>query len=376
MNRLVGALIVLGLLFTFAPRPAIASEISDQIFLRVFGENSDGGDAYASVLGREVSESPLREYALGFSMPQRPPAGMPSLPLTNPDGAIALAGLPGASPALAPQAVTLPSIQATPTQPVSLDYYQAPGPAPALASAPSASAADVKSDAAPAGSSGLVSFSPVLGGGQGFDSSTDALGRSFGPNSVTVLPSLAVPVRVGPVRFTGRVSGATAQDPSLALRDNALAAGANFNVQAGKRDVNLDVSSDVEHLTRDDAVPLASSNFGGNATWQVPSGGEAPILVPAFADVTKQTMRAAVAVPVTPRIQFNVQYNNQRLLGASGLGSIDAQAATYGAGLTLAIPHTPGALSISARQYHYQDNVIPSNTFTQTAGTVNYTVKF
>ena len=328
MNRLVGALIVVGLLFTLAPRPAIASEISDQIFLRVFGENSDAGDAFASVLGPQAADSPLREYALGFSMPQPAASGVPSLPVANPDSAMALAGLQPASAALVPASVTLPSIQAASAQPVSLDYYQAPRPAPVVPSVPSASAGDLKPDAAPAGTSGLVSFSPVLGGGEGFDASSDALGQSFGPNSVTVLPSLAVPVRVGPVHFTGRVSGATAQDPSLALRDDAYAAGANFNVQAGKRDVNLDVSSDVEHLTRNDAVPFASTNAGGNATWQVPSGGDAPILVPAFADVTKQTMRAAVAVPVTPRIQFNVQYNNQRLLGASGLGSVDAQAAS------------------------------------------------
>ncbi|MGR4064993.1 MAG: hypothetical protein ACLQPV_06050 [Vulcanimicrobiaceae bacterium] len=324
-----------------------------------------------------MSESPLRQYALGFALPQAPSPTTAWLPVANPDAAIVLGPLQNGPAELAPQSVTLPSIQAAPSAPaVSLDYYQAPGPAPTLPSAPSAAVGIAKPDAAPAGTSGLVSFSPVLGTGQGFDAAADALGQSFGPNSVTVLPSLAVPVRVGPVRFTGRVSSATAQDTSLALRDDAYAAGANFNVQAGKRAVNLDISSDVEHLTRNDAVPLASSAFGGSATWQVPSNGEAPILVPAFADVTKQTMRAAVAVPVTPRIQFNVQYNNQRLLGASGLGDVDAQAASYGAGLTLAIPHTPGALSISARQYHYQDNVIPSNTFTQTAGTVNYTVKF
>ena len=373
MNRSIGALVVAGLLFALAPRPAFASDIADQLFLRVFGENSDAAAAFAP----GINESPLRDYALQVTLVQ-PSAPQPlALPATKAGEAFLLVP-PAATAAMMPGSVTVPEISsAAPaaSAPISVDYYQAPQPAPTV---PSALALGAKADSSLAGGSGLVTFSPAAGPSSGLDG-TGAPVQSFGANAVTALPAMAVPLRVGPVRVTGRASAATAQDPSLALRDDAYAAGANFSVQAGKRNVDLDVSSDVEHMTRNDETPLAATNFGGNSTVQIPSDGQAPVLVPGYADVTKHTMGAAVAVPVNSRVQFNMQYNNQRLYGdygAPGLANLDAQAATYGAGVTLAIPHTAGALSISARQYHYQDNVFPSNTFTQTAGNVKFTVKF
>ena len=211
-----------------------------------------------------------------------------------------------AVPAIAISAAAAPS---------RLDYYQAPPPEPTMLAFGRPAPGAGESAGGSAGT-GLVTFSPVLSVTQGFDSANDPLGRSgFGSNSTVVAPSFSAPIRIGPVHVTGRVDGATAQDPSLALRDDAYGAGANFTLPAGKRNVNVDLSGGVEHLTRDDAQPLAASSAGGGATWQVPANGDAAIVVPAYADVTKHTMGAAVAVPVTQRVLFDMQYNNQRLYG-------------------------------------------------------------
>jgi hypothetical protein len=108
--------------------------------------------------------------------------------------------------------------------------------------------------------------------------------------------------------------------------------------------------------------------------WEI--GGELPAL-PAYADTSRLALDAGVAVPVTRTVTLGLNYNAQRLLGEYGLpgGGLDAIDNSYGGKLTLAIPRWSSELSVSAGQYHYQDNLAPANAFTGLGGNVNLTVK-
>ncbi len=76
---------------------------------------------------------------------------------------------------------------------------------------------------------------------------------------------------------------------------------------------------------------------------------------------------------------LGLNYNAQRLLGEYGLpgiGNLDAIDNSLGGRVTLAIPKWSSQISLSASQYHYQDNIAPANTFSDLRGNVNFTVKF
>jgi hypothetical protein len=224
-----------------------------------------------------------------------------------------------------------------------------------------------------------VTFTPILSPVAGFESSASGPdANAFAPNQVSAV-SLPVAMRLGHMRVQTRFEGAQAQDPALSLNDQSSGLGANFDVRAGRRNVNVDVDSSFEHLTRNDETAFASSNFDGTSTLQVPQGDQLPVLVPAFADVSKHTVTTGVAVPVARRLTFGLQYDAQHLqggYGVPGLSNLDAQSNTYGANLTLALPHTASAITLSAKQYRYQDNLVPTNTFTSARADLNFTVKF
>lgn len=221
----------------------------------------------------------------------------------------------------------------------------------------------------------LVTFSPVMDPQQGFTAGAS------GPDASTTLPQaqagVAVPVRVGHVHLQTHVEGAQAQQSQPSLHDDALNAGATFDTRVGSHKLNVDVSSGFEHMTVNDPIS-ASSGFDGTSNYQL-SNVNIPVLVPAYADVSKHTLSAGVGVPVSRNLSVAVQYGTQHLLGgygAPGLTNLDARNDIYGGAVTFRIPRTTGAISLSAKQYRYQDNLTPANAFIQTSADVNFTVKF
>lgn len=368
---------------SYAPILAAAPTIQSALMQRIFGESSDASASNAAALGDRESESPLRAYALRVTLPKGV-AEFAAQPVVD-DDLIAASTLPQvtfaarASAPLAPATATLPPVAfgtSTIFHPVTANYQP-------LMTTPSVSAG-LPSFQVPSGTqsarntSSLISFSPILSPIDGFGSSLGSIGGTGYAGSPTTAFSVPLGVRVGNLQVQTRFEGAQVKSPALSLQDQATGVGANFNVRAGARKVNVDLSSSFEHLTRNGVPTLAASNFDDTATLELPSDG-APVLVPAFANLNKQTLSTGFAVPVTQSITLGVKYDTQHLFGgygSPGLANLDAQANTYGARLTYSIPHTSSALTFSAKHMTYQDNLLPINTYSQTGANLNFTVKF
>jgi hypothetical protein len=338
--------------------------------LRLYGETDDATATDAASRGDTASESPLRKFAFRFTPVSVPADALPAvaaIPLARLDVSryITSSFTPPVVPSTTIDAAATPFVPAV-TPVVRQDnatpapvrgYYRGADPLP------STSPAGVRFDLASAPSAANPqTFAPVA-------PLPDNTGVTDG------IATINVPVRVGPVNFQGRVEGGESLASDTPLHSNTYGAGANFNVKAGRRALNVDVASRFEHLTRNDS--LLSQSFDGASTWEF-SSGNLPVLVPAFADVSKYTISAGVALPVTRRLTAGVQYGTQHLLGgygAPGLNNLDARNDVYGAKLTYQLPHST-AITFSAKQYHYQDNLIPANTFLETREDVNLTVKF
>lgn len=375
MRRIVAALLLGTLAFACRPGPAVASlnpvlavpsfDLRSQLLLRLYGETGDADATFAASFGDRASESPLRRFAFRLTPLRVPQLALPAvanLPITHLDLAryAPVAFTPTAAPAL--EATATPSIAPAADQPASnattpvLGYYRSFTQA-------TAAPANVRFDlAATRSSADTTSFAPTA-------PMPDTSGISAGTASVNV------PLRVGPVNVQGRVEGGSSFAGDTSLHSNTYGEGANFNVQAGRRAVNVDLANRYEHLTRND-TPLAQSTDGASS-WQL-SNDNLPVLVPAFADVSKHTISAGVAVPVSRRLTAGVQYDAQHLIGGygtPGLNNLDANNTIYGAKLTYQL-RSGSAITFSAKQYRYQDNLLLSNTFLQTREDVNLTVKF
>ena len=376
MRRFVAGLLFGALAFACCPRPGAASlvpalrvpviDLRTQILLQLYGETGDSAMTLAASFGDAVSESPLRRFAFRLVPPNIPQFELPavaSLPAAHLDLSryVTATFEPTAAPMLAASAAPSASPSAI------LSYGASPAPAFGMyrddAAQPTSAPANVRFElSAPSGSTNASSYAPAA-----------PMPDTLGQNAATA--TVNVPVRVGPVNFQGRVEGGSSFANDSSLKSNAYGAGANFNVQAGKRAVNVDVASRFEHVTRND-TPLAQ-NVEGSSSWQL-SNDNLPILVPAFADVSKHTLSAGLAVPVSRRLTAGVQYDTQHLLGgygAPGLNNLDANNTVYGAKLTYQL-HSGSAITFSAKQYRYQDNLLPTNTFLTTREDVNLTVKF
>ncbi len=104
-----------------------------------------------------------------------------------------------------------------------------------------------------------------------------------------------------------------------------------------------------------------------------------PVFVPAYAGVNRSDLGANFAVPVTSRLLFGLGYNTEHLVTGYGmptyLDGLDARNDTYSGNLTFFFPRLSSAVSLSAQQYRYQDNLVPAE-FTQLREDLNLTVKF
>jgi len=360
-----------------------AFDVRAQVVQRLFGEVSDAGASLAASRGDGLGESPLRLFALRPSDLTLAP-----FPATDRFSALTLS-LPEAAFSPFVTTIRFPRVRLASVstfapasgENVSSDASRSPAPLIAayqsVDAIPSAAPASYRFNVgfgAPTNAVPLVTFSAVLSPVDDFSGIPGDTGASIPSDQA----NLAMPLHVGKVNFEGHVAGAQSERlPSTTLQDSAYAAGATFGLRAGNRHVALDVASGYEHLTRDDPS-LSSASFDTTSSWQL-SNANLPVLVPAYADVSKRTLSAGLDVPVTHGLTLNVQYDTQHLLGgygAPGLMNLDAHNDVYGGKLTLAIPRTNGALSLSAKQYRYQDNIVPTNAYTQTTAGVNFTVKF
>jgi hypothetical protein len=374
---LIGALAAaLSPLVAFSSTLALpAYDLRAQLFLRLFGETTDWRASVAAAHGDPYGESPLRDLALAPKTNQAPAEFLNVVAsattfasvtverragdeqyfdlaqtarerLLQDNAAIAAPGEPSAD-ATAADVGTLSTAQPGFT----VAAYQ-PVQAPASVTL----------------QSGALSFSPTAPSGQ-------SVASAMLPGAATARVSSPATLRFGPVHVEGQVQGSSAQVRQPSLLDSAYGAGANFAVRAGARNVDVGVTGSYEQLTRNDAA-LAGSSL--SAQWELP-GGDAALVIPGAANMSRVSLAAGVAVPLINGLTLNLNYDTARLLGSyglPGLTNLDAVDNAYGGGLTFAIPHSSSTLSFSAYQYRYQDNILNANSLTQTRENVNFTVKF
>lgn len=400
MRRLVGVVVAGALAAalapgvasaTFAPAAASTFDLRPALMARIFGETSDSQASLAAAYGDRISESPLRDLALQAAATRRQAAfvrdfsagatftlasGARPAPTDSPfDVADALRNAalrtsahfstPPLSAETGAPSSPYDITHASPAQAFTAGEYRPVEPVPFVSPQP-----------------GTFSFGPLARGASAIvpASSTLAFGGAGAPaaesTSSVVAPST---VRVGPVRFQTRLESAAVTAPQLSLNDSGYGAGANFDVRAGARNLNVDLSSNYERLNRNDAASFSAPALGSSSsTWQLP-GIDTPLVIPNYADMSKVSVGAALAVPVVNGLTLNLNYASDRMLGGygmPGLANLDATDNSYGGKLTFEIPHSSSTLSISARQLRYQDNLLPANTSTQTREDVNFTVKF
>ncbi|MFN2450240.1 MAG: hypothetical protein ABR508_10730 [Candidatus Baltobacteraceae bacterium] len=186
-----------------------------------------------------------------------------------------------------------------------------------------------------------------------------------------VLSGAPVDVRLGSVRFQTAFAAmqkcGTADDSAACAQ--GLSAGTAFNVRAGNRSVNLRLESGVTHLVNQSPVfpyvPLDPD-------------AQAGLSYPGVTNVFGQNVGAQLAVPVTQRITVGLQYDRAHYQGntaTSVLPGFEGTRNTYLGNLTYQLKGS-SAITLSARQYRYQDLLTPSLTATQTRADLNFTVKF
>lgn len=156
----------------------------------------------------------------------------------------------------------------------------------------------------------------------------------------------------------------------------------NFTIRAGNDRLGLQFSGGYEKLAAGQSavfpyVPVnADPAAGGNVSIFDP---QAPVYYSGLAPVTKQSVGATLAVPVTPRVTVGLQFQHQRYQGDYGtllFPGLDANKDTYLGNLTYKLPSGSSAITLSARQNRYQDLFSPDYTLTQTRADLNFTVKF
>lgn len=168
-------------------------------------------------------------------------------------------------------------------------------------------------------------------------------------------------LRFGRLGVSPYLQASQTQASTFNVNESAIGAGAIVNARVGKRAVGLDFSSSLAHYASTDPT----SNVGL-------SNDMVPVSLPAFSDISKQTLSAGVAVPVSARMTASLQVDAQHLIGNTI--PFDAYNTIYGLGLTYKMKG-PGAISLVTKQYRYQDNLLPLN-FVQTSTNLTFSVKF
>jgi hypothetical protein len=364
VRRVVGVVVGVALAVTLSSSvglgaslgtPSDRFDLGSQLMLRVFGETSDSRASFAASQGDRASESPMRDLALQI----RPAAVKPDLPIAAFDfGQERLAfedlstgevpepnlssGWNSIASGVAFSAPFAPADQTATLVPPSEHFtvaYQPVPPAPVISPAP-----------------GTLAFAP-----------TETHLADFLPGA---------PQGAG-VTLETNPQDTSVLSPQLSLRDPTYDAGTSFDVRAGKRNLNVNLSSEYEQAAGNN---LNSFSLGAPnaASFQLP-GGSAPPVIPNASDVNRLSLGAGVSVPVVRGLTLNLNYDAQRLYGGyslPGFVNLDTISNTYGGKLTFTIPRISSSLSIGAYQDRFQDSVLPIAGETQTREDVNFTVKF
>ncbi|HET7813112.1 MAG TPA: hypothetical protein VFL13_01935 [Candidatus Baltobacteraceae bacterium] len=185
--------------------------------------------------------------------------------------------------------------------------------------------------------------------------------------------SAAMPVRLGNVRFEtafAAMQHCGTADASAACAQG-LAAGTAFNVRAGNRALNLRIESGITHV---------STNQTAGVFPYVPldPDAQAGLTYAGVSNVSGQNVGAELAVPVTHRITVGLQFDRTHYQGTSFMSELpgfEGMRDTYLGNLTYQLPGS-SAITLSARQYRYQDLLTPNLNATQTRADLNFTVKF
>lgn len=188
-----------------------------------------------------------------------------------------------------------------------------------------------------------------------------------------------VAVRIGRMHFDtaframqrcGTADEADACRLSSLSSAQAFTAGTAFNVRAGGRNVNLQISSGFAHL---------NDSAAGVFPYVPPdTEAQAGVTYAGLTDVVEHNLGAAVAVPLTGRMTLGLQFNRAHYQGDFGSTLLPGYAGmrdTYLGDLTYRLQGS-SALTLTARQYRYQDLLAPDFNVVQTRADLNFTVKF
>ncbi|HYL26568.1 MAG TPA: hypothetical protein VEW74_01970 [Candidatus Nitrosotalea sp.] len=336
-----------------APPGGERVDIGSQLMLRLFGENTDSAASFAATLGDRASESPLRDLALNVAHPSQARYLAGGVTARFGEQRFALNDLSGerATSFTAPVVLSVAQVRFEPPSGPTSDSSVFTPPSGHFLAAYQPAPPDAAVSPAP----GTVAF---------------ALPEVHTSDYVAGAPQSAA------VRFESGDNGSSPQTPQIALHDASYNAGANFDVRAGKRTVNLNLSSGYEHVGNDTGT-LSLGTTDSFSSWQLPGG--APLVIPSASDLNRLSLGAGFSVPVTRGLTLNLNYDAQRLYGGYGLPglvNLDAVDNSYGGKLTFNIPRISSSLSISAYQDRFQDSIMPLNGYNATREDVNFTVKF
>jgi hypothetical protein len=234
--------------------------------------------------------------------------------------------------------------------------------------------------------------------------------QSYAPSMQSMSAKVDIPVRVGGVHFSGIVSGSESQTSHTdAFRAvslcgttdegsacpylhessaSSLVAGTNFNVRTGNRNVNLQLSGSVEHLSNGDAaifpyVPMDPDQTFDPSKLNGTGADSTMLYYPGVSGLVKHGMDARLAVPINRRLTVGLQYNTAHYQGDYGTSMVegitpglDARKDTYLGNVTYQLPNANSAITLSTRLYRYQDSLAQNFNLTQTRTDLNFTVKF
>jgi len=162
---------------------------------------------------------------------------------------------------------------------------------------------------------------------------------------------------------------------------NELNADTSFDVRALGRHVSLNVGGSYGLLHRPAGTALPYVPYDpATDNLDLPAAATlTPVTFdPNYVDVLKRTLNAAAAVPISPDLMLNLQYNTEYYTGSyQAFGqSIQERKDAYLGNLTYTIPRTSNTIVFSAKQYHYRDAFLPTYNLTQNRADLNFTIKF
>ncbi len=227
---------------------------------------------------------------------------------------------------------------------------------------------------------------------------------AYAPAVQSLKEDVRVPVRIGSVHFSGLVSGEQLQnsrgdavramqvcgttDEAAACpylhdeRTQTMAAGTNFNVRAGNTQVNLQLSGSVGRVSNGDAAMYQYVPLDPDPQLDAVRAGSPEdsslLYYPGLTDMVRHGVNARLAVPISSKLTVGLQYDRAHYQGNYGTlfaPGLDATKDTYLGNVTYQLPNSSSLLTLSARQYRYQDSLTPFN-LSETRADLSFTVKF